>query len=35
MHDNSWGMGMSGGIWIIPIAIILIIIFFWRGKIRR
>jgi hypothetical protein len=33
MHDNSWGMGW--GMWIIPLAVIFIIVFFLRGKFKR
>ncbi len=29
MHD-SWGWGMGWGAWIIPIAVILIVVFFWE-----
>ena len=28
MHDNSWEWGMGWGMWIIPIAVILIVVFF-------
>ena len=33
MNNHYWGMGW--GMWIIPIAIILIIVFFLRGRRRK
>jgi hypothetical protein len=35
MHDNSWGMGWGWAMWIIPLAVIFIIVFFLRGKFKR
>jgi cbb3-type cytochrome oxidase subunit 3 len=35
MHDYSWGFGMSWGIWIIPLVVILIIVFLLRGKRKK
>ena len=35
MHNDSWGSGMNGGMWIIPIAVIFIVVFIWRGKRRK
>jgi len=35
MHDNSWGFGMGWGMWIIPLAVILIIVFLLRGKRKK
>ncbi len=35
MNDHSWGWGMGWSMWIIPLAVILIIVFLLRGKRRR
>lgn len=35
MHDNSWGWGMGWGMWLIPRAVIFIIVFFLRGRLKR
>ncbi len=40
MHDNSWGMnggmyGIGGGMWIIPLAIILVIVFLLRRNRKK
>jgi hypothetical protein len=35
MHDNSWGWGMGWGMWLIPLAVIFIIVFFLRGRLKR
>jgi len=35
MHDSSWGFGMGWGMWIIPLAVILIIVFILRGKRKK
>jgi hypothetical protein len=35
MNDHSWGLGMGWGMWIIPLAVILIIVFFLKGKRRK
>lgn len=37
MHDNSWGMnwGMGYGMWIIPIALILIVLFALRYRRKK
>ena len=33
MNNNSWGMGW--GMWVIPLALIVIIVFMVRSKRRR
>jgi len=35
MNGDHWGSGMGWGMWIIPIAIILIVVFFGRGKSKN
>ncbi len=38
MHDNSWSWGMGWGMWgmwIIPLAVILLLVYFIRGKRKR
>lgn len=35
MHDNNWGWGMGYGMWIIPFAIILIVIFALRYRRKK
>gem|GEM_PF-1659090 len=41
MHDNSWGMnwgmgwGMGWAMWMIPVAIILIVVFVLRNKGKK
>jgi hypothetical protein len=35
IHDNFFGGDMGWGIWIIPLAVILIIVFLLRGRRKR
>lgn len=35
MNNHSWGWGMGWGMWIIPIAVILLVVFFMRGRRRK
>jgi preprotein translocase subunit YajC len=35
MHDNSWGMNMGWGIWIIPLVVILILAFFFIARRKK
>ncbi len=32
MNDHSWGFGMAYGMWLVPLAIILLLIYFFKGK---
>ncbi len=35
MHNNYWNWGMGWGMWLIPLAIVLIIVLLWRRRIKR
>ncbi len=35
MHDNSWGWGMGYSMWIIPLAIVLIVVFALRYRRKK
>jgi hypothetical protein len=35
MNDHSWGYGMGWGMWIIPIAAIIIIVILLKGRRGR
>jgi len=32
MNDHSWGIGMASGIWLVPLAIVLLLVYFLKGK---
>jgi len=35
MNGEHWGWGMSWGMWIIPLIVILIIVFLLRSKRKK
>ena len=34
MHNNYWNWGMGWGMWLIPFAGVLIIVFVWRKRLK-
>ncbi|REG77609.1 hypothetical protein C8N25_14023 [Algoriphagus antarcticus] len=35
MHDNTWNWGMGWGMWIVPLLVILVILYFVRFRRRK
>jgi preprotein translocase subunit YajC len=35
MHDNTWNFGMGWGMWIVPLLVIIVILYFVRFRRRK
>ncbi len=35
MHDNYWNWGMGWGMWIIPLVVITVVLFFIKSRRKK